>query len=299
MSRAAGSANRSLRCHKARASCLLEDWATTRRPPEPLEAVPIRNSSFGYRLQPGLRCRENRQLVSTLSSDRTGSDRQRIFSRIENSTLRGQIAEQIRNAILEGTLKPGSKVVERQLAAQFEISLTAVREALIGLEAEGFVTKKPNSATHVARLSLSDASKLFEVRRVLEGHAVELAASMCNAERAQELDEAYLALLDAAGKKHAALFVKKDLFLHATIWNITANEHLQSALLRINRPLFALAMIRLVADRNSSDLISYARSHAPLLEAIKSNDPDRARKLFHGVADEWLESLRSEVAGPD
>ena len=238
-------------------------------------------------------------MVSTLSSDRTSSDRQQLFARIENSTLRGQIAEQIRNAILDSTLKPGSKLVERQLAAQFETSLTAVREALIGLEAEGFVTKKPNSATHVARLTLSDASKLFEVRRVLEGHAVELAASMCTAERAQDLDEAYLALLDAARKKDVALFLKKDLFLHGTIWNITANEHLQSALLRINQPLFALAMIRLVADRSPSDLNYFARSHAPVLEAIKSNDPERARQLFHGAADEWLESLRAEVAGKD
>ena len=131
----------------------------------------------------------------------------------------------------------------------------------------------------MARLTLADASKLFEVRRVLEGHAVELAASMCIAEQAQELDQAYLALLDAARKNDVGLFGKRDLPLHGAIWNVTANEHLQSALLRINEPLSALAMIQLVANGNSSDLRCYALSHAPVLEAIKSNDPERAQQL--------------------
>jgi DNA-binding GntR family transcriptional regulator len=68
--------------------------------------------------------------------------------------LRDRIAEVLRKAILDGSLAEGSRIVERKLAAQFDTSLTAVREALIELEVEGFVVKKPNSATFVTQLSL-------------------------------------------------------------------------------------------------------------------------------------------------
>jgi len=65
------------------------------------------------------------------------------FAALENSTLRERISDVLRMAILNGSLREGSRIVERNLAGQFHTSLTAVREALIRLEAEGFVIKSP------------------------------------------------------------------------------------------------------------------------------------------------------------
>ncbi len=217
------------------------------------------------------------------------------FERIDNPTLRDRIAERIRGAILEGTLTAGSKVVERQLAAQFATSLTAVREALIVLEADGFVTKKPNAATHVTKLTLEDTEKLFDVRRVLERHAVKLAARRCSPEQADELNDAYFALLDAARKKQDAVFVKTDLTLHNKIWEIAGNEYLQASLQRINHPLFAFVMIRLVNDRSALDLTHDAQSHTALLEAIKANDVERSCREFDTAVNDWLVNLRIGV----
>lgn len=217
------------------------------------------------------------------------------FERIENPTLRGRISEQIRLAILDGTLKAGSKLVERRLASQFATSLTVVREALILLEADGFVTKTPNAATHVTKLTLEDTEKLFDVRRVLERHAVEIAARKCSHEHAAELDKAYFRLLDAARGKREADFITTDLDLHAKIWGITGNEHLQAALRRVNSPLFAFVMIRLAADRSAMDLIHDAQSHSTLLEAIKANDAERSRREFDIAVKDWLVNLRIGV----
>ncbi|MDE0106974.1 MAG: GntR family transcriptional regulator [Bryobacterales bacterium] len=217
------------------------------------------------------------------------------FERIENPTLRGRISEHIRMAILDGTLKAGSKLVERRLASQFATSLTAVREALIVLEGDGFVTKTPNAATHVTKLTLEDTEKLFDVRRVLERHAVELAARKCSPEHAAELDKAYFRLLDAARGKREADFITTDLDLHAKIWGITGNEYLQAALRRVNSPLFAFVMIRLVADRSAMDLTHDAQSHSTLLEAIKANDAERSRREFDIAVKDWLVNLRIGV----
>lgn len=216
---------------------------------------------------------------------------------IANPTLRGRIAERIQAAILDGTLKPGSRMVERQLAAEFATSLTVVREALIVLEAGGFVTKRPNTATFVTQLTLADTEKLFDVRRVLEGHAVGLAARNCTPEQAAELDRAYFAMLDAARAKRDAGFVRADLVLHNKIWEISGNEHLHAALRRINHPLFAFVMIRLVTKRSALDLTHDAQSHTALLEAIKANEPETACERFDVAVYDWLKHLRTGVFG--
>src|SRR6516225_9958389 len=91
--------------------------------------------------------------------DKQGSEQKEmktVFQKLakEKLTLRGRIAEQIRDAILNGTLDEGERIVERKLAAQFGASLTVIREAIVQLEGEGFITKRPNSSTHVTTLSV-------------------------------------------------------------------------------------------------------------------------------------------------
>src|SRR5690242_138057 len=105
------------------------------------------------------------------------------FSKISNRSLRNQIAEKIREAILNQSLGAGERLVERRLAAQFGASLTAVREALITLEAEGFVVKRLNSSTYVTELLQEEVEKAFEFRRVLEGFALELAIRLATDEQ--------------------------------------------------------------------------------------------------------------------
>src|SRR5258708_2941801 len=94
-----------------------------------------------------------------------------VARKLATSTLRHQIVQQVREAILKGSLQPGERLVERDLAARFGTSLTAVREAIIQLESEGLITKRPNSTTHVTELSPDEIEQLSAVRKVLEEYA--------------------------------------------------------------------------------------------------------------------------------
>src|ERR1044072_8230839 len=96
------------------------------------------------------------------------------FSKLANRSLRAQIADKIREAVLNKLLRAGDRLVERKLATQFGASLTAVRQALIALEADGFVVKRHNSSTYITDFSHDEVEKAFEFRRVLEGFALEL-----------------------------------------------------------------------------------------------------------------------------
>src|SRR4051794_1794436 len=120
------------------------------------------------------------------------------FQPMSTPTLRSQIAERLRHAILSTSLRQGEKIVERKLATQFATSLTAVREALIELETEGLVTKKPNAATYVTRLTKRSAEEIFAVRRLLDPAAVARAAELAKPADIEVLERSYLDLLDAA-----------------------------------------------------------------------------------------------------
>jgi DNA-binding GntR family transcriptional regulator len=209
-----------------------------------------------------------------------------VFERLSNTTLREQISTKIKDAILAGSLREGERLVERALAAQFETSLTAVREALVQLETEGFVTKKTNSATHVSKFSLEATEKIFKVRRLLETYAVEEAARHATPQQLRELEETYLELLDTARAQEVLQYQFKDLALHVKIWELSGNEYLQIALKRTVHPMFAVASIRLVSCY-PFDLIQDTYLHLPIIEAIKRKDPAGAGQAFLEALDHW------------
>ena len=221
---------------------------------------------------------------------------QAVFEKLANSTLRRQIADKIREAILHGSLPEGQRLVERNLASQFATSLTAVREALIELEAEGFVTKKPNAATYVTKLTLDAAEKIFAVRKILETYAVEEAARLATPEHLGALEKHYSAMLEAAQARNPKLFITSDFSFHEKIWEATDNEYLQVALRRIVLPIFAFTSIRIVTQSHF-DLLKDAQSHLPFLDAIRSRDPQAAREAFLGALGEWLSNTRAYVFG--
>ncbi|CAO3433797.1 GntR family transcriptional regulator [Azospirillum doebereinerae] len=88
----------------------------------------------------------------------------------------GTIMVALRNLVLEGTLPPGSKLRETELAARFGVSRTPVREALVAAEREGLVTYELNRGYAVRQFSLHDLLENYELRGLLEGHGCRIVA---------------------------------------------------------------------------------------------------------------------------
>jgi DNA-binding GntR family transcriptional regulator len=86
--------------------------------------------------------------------------------------LREQVIEALRRAILDFQLKPGQRLVERELIEQLGVSRTTIREALRELTSEGLVTVVPQKGAMVTAPSLDDAIDLYEVRAALESLVV-------------------------------------------------------------------------------------------------------------------------------
>lgn len=82
------------------------------------------------------------------------------------------VLETIKAAILDGRLSPGSALVESDLAAEFGVSKTPVREALKSLESTGLVVIQPYTGTTVRQVTHDDAMAIYDMRLLLEPEAV-------------------------------------------------------------------------------------------------------------------------------
>lgn len=205
-------------------------------------------------------------------------------------SLKDSAAEEIRNRILDGTLPPGSRLVEEELANQFDISRMPVREALTLLEAEGFVDITPRRGASVSVVSPEEALDIFQVRGMLEGLAARLAARSASPEALESL----AATLDAGEKAISSDGGGRIPLLHQQF-------HVDLALAAGNKYLTDLvsALPGKIEWIYNTILRTRAKiswpEHAEILEAVRSGDEDLAeqvtRRHVEMAADIFLEDL--------
>ena len=104
--------------------------------------------------------------------------------------LREQVISALRAAIMDFQLRPGQRLVERELIEQLGVSRTTVREALRELTSEGLVTVVPQRGAVVSAPSLAEAEDLYEVRAVLESVLVERFVERATDEQLQRIHTA-------------------------------------------------------------------------------------------------------------
>jgi DNA-binding GntR family transcriptional regulator len=92
---------------------------------------------------------------------------------VRRTTLRAEAQAAVRARIVDGRLSPGSNVVERKLSETLGVSRTPLREALLGLEAEGLLRVEAQRGFFVAGLSVEEAGELYPLIGALEAFAVE------------------------------------------------------------------------------------------------------------------------------
>jgi DNA-binding GntR family transcriptional regulator len=95
----------------------------------------------------------------------------------------------LKDMILEGELKAGDRLIERELAGKLGISRTPIREALFRLESQGFVKTVPRKGVVVSNISVSEVIEVFTILASLEVLAVKLAAQRMDRETQLELDQ--------------------------------------------------------------------------------------------------------------
>ena len=151
------------------------------------------------------------------------------LERVPKATLRAQIAEQLRAAILSGDIPPGTPLVETALSERFEVSRGPLREALRQLIEEGLVITVPYTGTHVASLSVEDVHEIYSLRTALESFAFEVVWPRRDEYFRGELgrrNETLIATIDAGDDRAS---ISTELEFHGLIYEASGHKLLQRA----------------------------------------------------------------------
>lgn len=212
-----------------------------------------------------------------------------MYKIVRTSRLYEQIVQQIEDTILKGNLKPGDQLpAERDLAEQFGVSRTAVREAVKALREKGLVeaytgrgTFVTNGTLHAIRQSLDlmvkigqadGATQLVEVREILEPEIAALAAERAEEQHLAALREA-VAIMDAS-LEDAEAFIEADLDFHLALAEAAGNPIILSL---IDSIVGLLREQRLGTFETPGGPQRGQYYHRRILSAIETRNAEQAR----------------------
>ena len=200
------------------------------------------------------------------------------LSKINRKSLKQTVVEQILAAIETAELKAGERVTELGLGGRLGVSQPTIREALIELEKQGFVERKPPRKTFITVLTRRDIAEIYRVRTPLEILAVKLLIEA----RVNDLkysESAYREMLECATDENMPNFLRADLNFHRGLWHATSNRHLSGALELLVPKLLAFGIIRHVQPPRER-LVEVAEMHGQLLVLIREQKQQEAVALM-------------------
>lgn len=203
-----------------------------------------------------------------------------------SATLRLMVEDKIREAIANGTLKPGQRLVERELCEMTGVGRTSIREAMRQLEAEGLILCHPHKGPTVNSISLSETRQLYAMRELLEGFSGEQFAQNGTEEQVEELEEA-AAIFEMRAKKYMSISVEDSNRLNAARdVLIEAKTRFYSCLMEGSHNIFVVQMLTMLHNRitllratsmTQPGRLKYSVEEInEIVSAIKARDSERA-----------------------
>ncbi len=205
--------------------------------------------------------------------------------------LREEITHTVRAAVISGELRPGVVYSAPSLAAQFGVSATPVREAMLDLASEGLVESVRNKGFRVTSVSARDLDELSELRALIEVPTVaRITAAGVDPSVLEPLRPLAATIEEAAAAGDLITHVAADMEFHLRLLALGGNTHLVETV-RSLRSRSRIYGLRKLADRG--ELVTSAREHAALLDLVEAGDADGAERLM----DRHIRHVRGIWAG--
>ena len=220
-----------------------------------------------------------------------------VFKPVRTKTASSEVAEQIKNMIIQGQLHPGDRLPsEREFAEILSVSRTTIREALRSLEALGMISIRQGDGSFVEHFKLegileplavlfhlegdeSGIHSFSEVRQILEVETAALAAARATEEDITVLEGCIAAMVEEV--KNGGVGDVADAEFHLALAGASKNP----LLVRLMETIADLMKFTYQATRkqlflNQGTLEEIHHSHSSVLEAVKLRDGELARKYM-------------------
>ena len=195
-----------------------------------------------------------------------------------SALLKETLASQLKQAITDGRLSPGERVIESKWALAFGAAQASVREAINILIAEGFLVKSAGRSARVVNYREQDIAHIYEVRSAMEGLAAQLACAkgqdLCPLENTLQDMEHALQTQDM--KK----IIESDLAFHVALVRAPGNPLLADIGQKLLYPLFAFIEMRVVrSGQGSAAWIDDLGYHRDIVQIIREGNPTLASQF--------------------
>lgn len=187
--------------------------------------------------------------------------------------IRETIFDYLRTAIMEKRLRPGQKMVEREIAEQFQISRTPVREALQKLETEGFLERKKSKSYLVRSVAFEEMQEAYMLRHVLEPLMVRACAQKITSSESEILKHILSETMQAHHNGDYNKVSEKLLEFDRTLMDIANLPKLKEILLSLLEDLRRFRCSNLTHRARRVEAI---QEHTQILEAIMAGNEDLA-----------------------
>jgi DNA-binding GntR family transcriptional regulator len=193
--------------------------------------------------------------------------------RFKRKPLRIEVYDFLKTSIIQGKLKPGEKLNEIDLGQHLGISRTPIRETLLRLENEGFVTIDPGRGAIVAKHSREDLEEIYPLVAVLEGLAAALATP--------HLSRSDLAKMKKYNKQmketsQASQYMELNTLFHQTFLENCHNDRLLGALLNFKDQIFRFRVFSLSMPNRLAESVA---EHDSIIQAFEQKDAKLAEEL--------------------
>jgi DNA-binding GntR family transcriptional regulator len=191
-------------------------------------------------------------------------------------TLPTQVADHVRELILDGKLAPGERIVEADVAAELGVSRHTLRSALQTLASEGLVEQSQFKSTHVTRPTARSVYETYTLRNALEAMACRLAAERAPRVGMPGVDAALARIREAAAAGDTPAMRAADFAFHVAVVELADHAQLRDHFRKLH------VQTRLYLNLTSSfgyELDVIAQLHADLADAIRAGDARHAERM--------------------
>jgi DNA-binding GntR family transcriptional regulator len=202
---------------------------------------------------------------ATAEARKAQLDRIIAINTAKDLTAQDLVLSSVREAILTAALPPGTRLRQEKLAELFGTSRIPVREALRALEYEGLVRSMPRRGFTVTELDADDIEEVYDLRILLESHAIRLAVPLITDEDLQILEELY-ALMVAAATGDEQLAARERFYMR--LYSTTGRPRLVAQISRLRQEI--------ARSLRWPTLQHAPEHHERFLEAIRAGDADGA-----------------------
>jgi DNA-binding GntR family transcriptional regulator len=193
------------------------------------------------------------------------------------SSLTDEIVDIIRDRILKGEYRIGEKIKENQIATEFKVSRTPIREAFKQLENEGLIDYVPNRGCFAKGFTRQDIEDIYAVRKALELMAVEWAVSRISGEQIAALQEQSELMEFYTERKDSDKVLELNSAYHNIIYD-AAGSRFMAQILRSYKEY--IEQTRKVILYEQTYLEEILKEHKKVLDAIIARDVEGAKKAM-------------------